>query len=78
MLKLRNEERALIILRWELVQRIAEMLGVEAQELNAELAQKGPDAVRQELVEKLKPYGSKPRAKTAEDEGNSFGSPKVG
>jgi len=76
MLKLRNEERALIILRWELVQRASEMLGVEAQELNAELAEKGVDAVRLELVEKLKPYGQKPRTKE-ESGGISFGAVKL-
>ena len=81
MLKLRNEERALIILRWELVQRGAEMLGVEAQELNAELAEKGVDAVRLEVIELLKPYGQKPRSRTPEEEEAgtiSYGGPKIG
>jgi len=79
-LKLRGEREKLLILRWNLVQTIAEMLGIEAQELNVEITREGPERVRLELQEKLKEYGAKPRTKAPEEEGGtiSFGGPKIG
>ena len=72
MLKLRGEERRLSILRWELIKQISSMLGFDDPhnplQLNSELKEKGPEKVRLEIVELLKPYGSKARAKTEGDE----------
>jgi len=73
-LKIRVEREKLLILRWNLVQTIAEMLGIEAQELNVEITRERPEKVRLELQEKLKPYGSKPRTK---EDGIGFGGPKL-
>jgi len=65
-LRLRAEERQLSITRWNLIKQLSEMLGYDdpsnPQQLNSELKAKGPDAVRTELVEKLKEFGSRPRA----------------
>lgn len=81
-MKLRTEQRKLQELRWTLVQRTSEMLGYydDPHALNKELAEKGVDAVRTELVEKLKEF-AKPRSRTPEEEEAgtiSYEGPKLG
>jgi len=80
--KLRGEQRKLQELRWTLVQRTTEILGYydDPHALNKELAEKGVDAVRTQLVEKLKEFG-KPRSRTPEEEEAgtiSYEGPKLG
>lgn len=80
--KLHGEREKLLELRWQLVQRCDEILGLhDPNRLNAEIAEKGPEKVRLELQEKLKEYGSKPRSRTPEEEEGgtiSYREPKLG
>jgi len=70
--KLQTEKRKLEELKWSQIQKFGELVGVYESEdlrvLNKEIAEKGADAVRSELVEKLKEFGSRPQAPKEEEE----------
>jgi len=70
--KLQAEKQKLEELKWSQIQKFGELLGIyerdDLRALNKEIAEKGADSVRTELIELLKPYGSRPRPQTEGDE----------
>jgi len=70
--KLQAEKQKLEELKWSQIQKFGELLGVyepdDLRALSKEIAELGPDKFREQLVEKLKPYGSRPSVKTEEAE----------